>query len=436
MRTYSLLIITVGRGGRKRVKRGNVSLKLGGLVVVLILAVSIGAGASAGKRTKGQGPAAANAPSGTVTLSGWSVGATEEKLLKQVISAFERSHPKIKVSYDAIPNYDQAMLAKFSARRPPDVFYVNSEKAPTWIKQGLILPLDSYIKKSKFAVAPFYPKLMTAFRANGKTYGFPKDWNPLVLQINTAMLAKVKAKPPKTWAQLRSVAQKLRSAVPGGKPLCLAAEWQRMLAFVYQNGGSVLQGNKPTFTSTKVRQAVEFYVGLQKSGLGDQASKLGAGWCGEALGKEKAAISFEGGWVYPYLPENFPSMKWKFFPMVKGKQAGTLAFTASYSMGTHSKNKEAGWELIRYLTGRTGMKLWSSKGLVLPARKDVKVKPPGPSRAPLLAAAASARAWAWPPGFDKVWTVANNELGAVFEGKQTIPEMLKKINDEAEDALN
>ena len=26
--------------------------------------------------------------------------------------------------------------------------------------------------------------------------------------------------------------------------------------------------------------------------------QLGVGWCGEALGKEKAAIIFEGNWVY------------------------------------------------------------------------------------------------------------------------------------------
>ena len=50
-----------------------------------------------------------------------------------MIAAFQRKYPKIKVKYDAIPNYDQAMLAKFSARKPPDVFYLNSEKASTWM---------------------------------------------------------------------------------------------------------------------------------------------------------------------------------------------------------------------------------------------------------------------------------------------------------------
>jgi multiple sugar transport system substrate-binding protein len=377
-------------------------------------------------------PTAATA-SGTVTLSGWSVSTTEESLLKQVVAAFERKYPKIKVSYDAIPNYDQAMLAKFSARKPPDVFYLNSEKAPTWISQGLIAPLDKYIAKNKFSVKPFYPRLLNAFKAKGKIYGFPKDWSPLAMEVNTELLAKVGAKAPTTWAQLRSVAQKLKGEMTGtAKPICLSAEWQRALAFVYQNKGIVLKNGKPQFTSAAVRQAMNFYVQLQRDGLGDTPAKLGAGWCGEAIGKEKAAIAFEGNWAFPYLPDTFPNVKWRFYPLPKGKVRATLGFTVSYSTSPASKNKDAAWVLISYLTGKTGMKIWTSKGLALPARSDVKVNFPAPSRAPLLAQAGYARVWLWPDGWDKVWTVANNELSAVMEGKQTVNGMLSKIQSEAE----
>jgi multiple sugar transport system substrate-binding protein len=370
--------------------------------------------------------------SGTVTLSGWSVGKAEEDLVKEVIAAFERRYPNINVSYDAIPNYDQAMLAKFSARQPPDVFYLNSEKAPTWISQGLIAPLDSYIKRSKFKTKPFYPRLLNAFKVKGKIYGFPKDWSPLGMEINLDLLAKSGRKAPTTWAQLRSFAQRLKPMMTGtARPICLAPEWQRMLAFVYQNKGTVLRNGRPQFTSAAVRQAVNFYVGLQKAGLGDTPAKLGVGWCGEAIGKEKAAIAFEGNWAFPYLPDTFPSVKWRFFPMPKGKVKGTLAFTVSYSTSPASKNKDAAWTLISYLTGQTGMRLWTSKGLALPARSDVKVNFPAPSRKPLLSEAGYAHVWLWPAGWDKVWTVANNELGAVLEGKQTVNGMLSRIQSEA-----
>ena len=86
----------------------------------------------------------------TVTLSGWSAGTDEDNLLQQVIAAFEKSHPSIKVNYSVINgDYSTAMTARFAARNPPDVFYVDSSVAPTWAAQGVLQPLNSYIKSSE-----------------------------------------------------------------------------------------------------------------------------------------------------------------------------------------------------------------------------------------------------------------------------------------------
>ena len=59
---------------------------------------------------------------------------------------------------------------------------------------------------------------------------------------------------------------------------------------------------------------------------------------------------------------------------------------------------------------------------------------PAPSRKPLLNEAGYAHVWLWPDGWDKVWTIANNELGAVLEGKQTVNGMLSRIQSEAQSA--
>ena len=66
-----------------------------------------------------------------------------------------------------------------------------------------------------------------------------------------------------------------------------------------------------------------------------------------------------------------------------------------------------------------------SKGLELPSRKDVRLKVGG--RAAYLADAVVGRPWQFAPGFSKVMTVANNELTAVIEGKQTVNGMLVKV---------
>ena len=45
---------------------------------------------------------------------------------------------------------------------------------------------------------------------------------------------------PTNWAQFTTAMNRLRStnAVPGGAPACLALDWARILAFIYQNGGA------------------------------------------------------------------------------------------------------------------------------------------------------------------------------------------------------
>src|SRR6266540_3265311 len=404
----------------------------------LALVVAAAAGVvSRGGSTATAAPAAQGL-SGNITLAGWtSGGSTEGQLLKQMLTGFAKKYPKIKVTYTTLDPYQQNILAQFAARKPPDVFYVDSNDFPDWAKQGLLEPLGPYITKYKFSTTPFYPRLLNAFRYKGKIYGFPKGFSPLSMEINTTMLAKVGGKAPTTWAQLRTLAQRMKAAnVPeGGRPICLQPEWPRLLAFVYQNKGSLLNASKTkaTVTSAAVCEAVNFFIGLINSGLAGTQQQLGAGWCGEALGKEKAAITFEGNWVMPFMAEQFPSVKYRVYRMVKNKQAATLSFVVSYSITKTSKNKAAAWTLLTYLTGRPGMGIWVSKGLELPSRKDVKLRVSG--RSAFLQDAAVGRPWQFAPGFAKVITIANNELTAVVEGKQTVDGMLGKIQEAANEAL-
>ena len=382
-------------------------------IVALVATVFIG-----GAQARGDHANAAKAT--TVTLNGWVGAKVEDDLLKEVIASFESSHPNIKVNYDAFNNYQSTMLAKFSARKPPDVFYVAAEDFADWVRQGVLQPLGPFAAKSKFASKPFYSGLLNSFKYKGKVYGYPKDWSSLAMEVNPSLMNGQKT--PKTWAQLRSAAQKIN--VPGGKPICLSADWARLMAFVYQAGGN---GQFRSANTAPFRTAVNFYVGLIKSGLAATPDKLGAGWCGEAFGKGKVAIAFEGNWMLGYLKDTFPSLRYTLAPLPKGKTRGNLAFTVSYSMATDSKNKAAAWTLLSYLTGKTGARKWTSLGFALPARSDVK---PVAGRGAFVRYPKFTHGWGNQVNFRHVWDTANNELTAVIQGKESVNDMLNKIASE------
>jgi len=354
----------------------------------------------------------------TVTLNGWQVSPAEQTKLDKVVADFERTHKAIKVNYQAVTgDYQAQELAKFAARKPPDVLYVDVADIRDWVGQGVIQPLDSFMKSSKFSTKPYIKNLLNAFKVNGHVYGFPKDWSSLGMEVNTTLLGNNPI--PKTWAQLRSVASKIN--VPGGKPICLSADWARLMAFVYQAGGN---GQWKSANSAPFRTAVNFYVGLIKDGLAATPDKLGAGWCGEAFGKEKAAFAFEGNWMFPTMA-TFPGVKFKTAPLPKGKTRGNLAFTVSYSMAKDSKHKAAAWTLLKYLVGRQGMQQWVSLGLALPTRSDVHAVA---GRGAFTKYPTFVHGWGAQKGFRHVWNdVANNELTAVLAGKESVNEMLQKI---------
>jgi len=391
--------------------RKRVAVLLGVLVAVVLVATSAQAGHKTTKVTN-------------VTLAGWSSGGDEDNLLQKVLDTFNQTHPSVHATLQIInTNYGDAMTARFAAHNPPNVFYVDSYIAGQWEKQGVLQPLNGYIKKSHFDTSKFFPRLLGAFKHGKTVYGFPKDWSPLATEVNNSLFAKAGVKVPKTWAQLKSVAQTMvqkHVISGGGRPICLSPDWARMLAFIYQGGGSIKH-----VTSKATAQAVNFYVGLLKSGLAGTPAQLGAGWCGEALGKGKSAIIFEGNWLIPYMKSTFPAVHYGIAPMVKGKDQGNLAFTVSYSMGKDSQDKAAAWTLLSWLVSKKGQKIWNSLGLALPSRTDVKAVG---GRGPFLRAAPFAHGWGFGnPNFNNAYTVMGNDITAVISGQKTTQQMLSDV---------
>jgi multiple sugar transport system substrate-binding protein len=127
-----------------------------------------------------------------------------------------------------------------------------------------------------------------------------------------------------------------------------------------------------TVDSPATKAAVQWYMDLVKNGEAETPTQLGDGWCGEALGKGDAAIVFEGGWLKGALDTDFPKTKWAFAEMPAGSAGKvTITYTAAYSIAADSKNRDAAWVVMQYLTGPEGMAKWTQGGIAIPSRSDV-----------------------------------------------------------------
>jgi multiple sugar transport system substrate-binding protein len=354
--------------------------------------------------------ATASSKSETIVLAGWPESGPATATLEGVISSFEASHPGISVEYRPLANYTGDIEAAFAGGAAPDVFYVDSSLAPDWIARGYLQPLRGLAVKSGFDTSHFFPVLLHAFDGpGGQAYGFPKDWSPLALWTNDALVPTA----PTTWTELRAAAQQLRAAT-GLTPICLSVDWARLLAFVEANGASLA-----TIDSQQAVAAVQFYVGLVHDGLAATPGMLGEPWCGQALADGRVGMTFEGNWLLPVMQQT--SVAYSIHPMPSSIRRGNLAFTVAYAVASSSQHKQSAWELLSYLTGRAGMQQWVNGAVAQPSRDDVT---PVPGTEVFQGESPIATVWQFGPGFADAVGSANGELGNVFAGLEPIDQML------------
>lgn len=389
-------------------------------------------------------PSASSEPSHdpvTVTLAGWGSSPEEQDLLNQTLDEFKAKYPWITVNYEVIADqYMDVIKTRLIGGEAPDVFYLDAFEAPALIAKGVLEPLDSYVTP-EFDVADFEEPLLNAFKANGATYGFPKDFSTLAMFYNKKDFAEAGiSAPPTTWEELRDAAKKLTKK-DGSKVtrfgFGVAPELARQMYMIGAFGGKVSddKGNA-TFASPEALQGLQAVIDLKNvDGASGEPKEVGAGWGGEMFGQGKASIVFEGNWAIPFLQNNFKDIDFGTaeLPTVNGKK-GTMAFTVAYVMNKASKQKEAAWTLLSYLTGKDGMKTWTSKGFALPTRKSVAQQlgyDKDPLRGALVAGAAYATPWQDGPTLPTITNNFNNQFLDAFLGKQKLADAMKKAQDTA-----
>ncbi|MEW6233216.1 MAG: ABC transporter substrate-binding protein [Chloroflexota bacterium] len=311
-----------------------------------------------------------------VRLSGWTASPEEENLLRASLYEFSQKYPDVVVKYEPITaDYWPKMLTMVTAGTEPDIYYMDIFQFPFYASKEVLLPQDDLMAKTGTKKEDFIPSLLNAFTWKGKVYGIPKDFNTLALFYNKKLFKDAGLKGPTddwTWTDLKAAAAKLTDKAKKVYGVGVPADPGRFPIFVFQNGGQVM--NKD-FTDTLLDSpeaiaAAEFYTGLRKEGSGAIPSDVGEGWQGTAFGKGSFAMVYEGGWMIPYLKAQFPNTEYgAVLPPAGPKSEGNLIFTVSYVISKKSKNPEAAWTVINYLTGPENQTTVLKSGFALPSRK-------------------------------------------------------------------
>ena len=332
-----------------------------------------------------------------IRFAGWSAGETEMKNYEKMIAKFEEKYPTIEVKYEVITQmFHENILASYGAGVAPDVFYVDTSWAPTFIEKGALYPVDE-LASPEF-INQFHDFLLEPFRGkDGKLYGLPKDWSMLALFWNKKLFAEAGlTSPPDTWDELIEYAQIIADKT--GKPglAIYLGNFNRYVPVALGYGAPAPWFEKPGdeawFDRPEVKETLIWYINLYREGkiarenegktpYVVQPADVGAGWLGDAFGKQEVAMVISGNWMIPFLADQFPDFKygedWDIAPVPKGPKArATMAYTVALGINAKTEHPEEAWKFVEFILGRDGQhELVVKRGHTLPSIKGLEESP-------------------------------------------------------------
>jgi multiple sugar transport system substrate-binding protein len=357
---------------------------------------------------------------------------------KDVADAFMKQNPEITVKLEQYPgDFFKALENKFIANEAPDVFFLDIVQAPSLINAGKVEPIDEYVKKYNYDIDDIVPSLRQAFSWDGKLYGIAKDYNMLGLFYNKEMFEKAGLKPPTNWDELKEAAKKLTTKDVKG--LVLQNELPRFQPLAYQNGGSMLDGQTPKVNRPENIEAAEFWNSLFKEGIAVEPKDIGEGWDGDAFGKGRAAMTIEGGWMCKYLQNTAPDLKYGVVELPVNKSKSTMAFTVAWGIASTSKNKDAAFKFVSFITNKDNQRLVIPEQNAIPSR--ISLHKEFADKFPVWEAFTKSYEYAVPFNYGIAGPVVIDEIGKALEkvklgqsdAKTALDEAQKKIDEYLKD---
>lgn len=362
--------------------------KAGAVAVAAFAALSL---AACGSGFSNTGPSASGVPQdpkAPLNILIGSSGDAETNAVKSAVADWS-SQSGIQATVTVASDLNQELAQGFSSGKPADLFYLSTDQLANYASNGSLLVYGDQLPNK----SDFYPSLVKSFTYNGQLVCAPKDFSTLQLIINEGLWQKAgltDADVPTTWDQLSAVAKKLTSGKVTG--LVIGGEYARIGAFMTQAGGNLMNDDSSQATADTPANlsALQYVQDNLKAGDFKFAADVGAGWGGEAFGKQLGAMTIEGNWITGAMSSDYKNVQYKVVPLPAGPAGqGTLQFTNCWGVAADSPNQAGALSLVQALTSTQDQLGFSKAFGVMPSIQSAadQWKTDNPALVPFLDAA-------------------------------------------------
>jgi multiple sugar transport system substrate-binding protein len=306
----------------------------------------------------------------------------EGEVVSELIPAFEKEHPGIKVEVQQIPwsAAHEKLLTAFVGDATPDIAMLGNTWVPEFVALDALEPLDSRVARSTDVVrGDYFPGIWSTNVVDGATYGIPWYVDTQVIFYRSDLLAKAGyAQMPSTWADWRQAMQKMKSQMSARQyPLLIPiTEWRPPVILGVQAGSPLLRdnGRYGAFHEPQFRAGFDFYARLFRDGLAPAFSASEISNLYQEFERGNIAMYISGPWQIGEFTNRLPKEmqdKWMTasLPGMNGPGVG-LAGGASLSLYRKSTHKREAWLLMEYLSRpEVQLRFYKLTG-DLPARRE------------------------------------------------------------------
>lgn len=318
----------------------------------------------------------------------------EAKVRMQIIEAFTKLHPDIKVQVQLSgPDPNQQIMTYAAGGKCPDVV-MQWESYSLLVELGILENLDTFLNADPAFAARLRsdgePALYELFRYRGGQYVLPEQWAGVFLYYNKKLFEQAGVRPPPgrwsdAWSfdEFLSAAQALTRRDGSGKVTQwgFADAWPvpRYSAAIFgmNNGGEwFVPPTDPQRAGIDGDQFIEgfqFYADLSlKHHVAPQSSDSQALPSIELFSQGKAAMVLTGHWQYSSMLA-VPDLDFDVTVLPvgpRGHSAKSDIGTTGLAISAKSPRKELAWEFVKFATGPEGQQAVSKSGLFVPALKS------------------------------------------------------------------
>lgn len=376
----------------------------------------------------------------------------EAKIYEDAIAAYNASQSKYKVEGLSVTD-GQKMIVAMSSNEAPDVIKYGNQTVIQYAMNGLVEPLESYVKAENFDLSIYSDQAVNANRVDGDLYALPLDAYTIQMYYNKTLLKEAGyTEPPKTMEEMYEMAVKATKADGNGNidvlgyPLFPYASARQEL--IYGFGGrwwdedsNLTPDNQGILDSLNMNvkfreefggKALDSFIGTANTNRYTEQDMFFQG---------KQLFRLDGSWL-PTMMANFNSTVDYGITLVPGTEAhpeyrGVSRFeTDSIAITSMSSNKDGAWDFTKWLCSAEGAKIINLGTGNLPAIKFLYDDPEilaVPGFAEFIDALKEEKGVQYPQmsDYDEYMNLVNSALDTVYSGKMTPEDAMRSLKEQS-----